>query len=113
MIAAGELKDRILLRLQTDVPNGQFGVDATFDTGVALWAKHEPVHGLAIRAGMQTGEVPTDLFFVRYSLGTRPKDLTAAHVIEWTGRRYRVIDAIDVEGAHRITRITTKDLGAI
>ena len=112
---AGELNRRILLRLQTDVPNAGFGLDPTYSAGTALWAKHEPVHSLAIRAGQQTGEAPTDFFWVRRAgtIGTRPEDLTAAHVIDWDGQRYRVLEAIDVNGARRFTRITVKLLGAI
>lgn len=113
MIAAGDLKARIVLRLQSDTPNAGFGLDPTFSAGVSLWAKAEPIHSLAMRAGMQTGEAPTHLFWVRRATGTRPEDITGSHVIEWGGRRYRVMDSIDVDGAQRITRITAKDLGAI
>lgn len=109
----GELDRPILLRLQTDVPNAGFGLDQTFSAGVALWAKHEPVHSLAIRAGMQTGEAPTDFFWVRRAAGTRPEDLTAAHVIDYDGQRYRVLEAIDADGARRFTRVTAKLLGAV
>ncbi len=111
---AGELDRRILLRLQTDVPNAGFGLDQTFSAGTALWAKHEPVHSLAIRSGMQTGEAPTDFFWVRRAAGlTQPENITAAHVIEWDGQRYRVLEAIDVNGTRRFTRVTAKLLGAI
>lgn len=110
---SGELQRRIAIKLWSDVPNGVFGIDQVFDAGIQRWAKHEPVHGIAIRAGMNTGEVPTDLFWVRYGQGSRPEDITTAHVIEWAGRRYRVLDAINVDDAQRFTRITTKDLGAI
>lgn len=110
---AGQLNRRILIRLWSDMPNVAFGIDQTFDAGITRWARREPVHGIALRAGMQTGEVPTDLFWVRHGTGTQPEDITAAHVIEWNGRRYRVMDAIDVDGAGVFTRISTKDLGAI
>ena len=112
MIGAGDLNRRIVIRPWSDVPNAAFGLDQTFATGLTRWAKHEPVHGLALRAGMQTGEAPTDLFFVRYGTGTTPHDITAAHVVEFAGRRYRVLDTIDVDGDHEFTRLTTKDLGA-
>lgn len=110
---AGQLNRRIAIKLWSDVPNVAFGIDQTFDAGIERWAKVEPVHGIAIRAGMQTGEVPTHLFWVRRSPGTRPEELTAAHVVEWQGRRYRIMDSIDVNDAGRFTRITAKDLGAI
>lgn len=109
----GELTRRVAIRKWTDVPNGAFGLNQSFDQGIVRWAKREPVHGLAIRAGMNTGEVPTDLFWVRYGTGTMPGDITQGHVIEWNGRRYRVLDTIDVEDKNQFTRISTKDLGAI
>lgn len=113
MTTIGQLNRRITLRLWSDVPNAAFGLDQTFDAGITRWAKVEPVHGLAIRAGMQTGETPTHLFFVRYGAGTKPEEVTASHVVEWQGRRYRVLDTINVEDKNEYTRITAKDLGAI
>ncbi len=110
---AGELNRRITIRLWADVPNAAFGLDQTFDPGTPRWAKVEPIHSLAIRAGQQTGEEPTHLVWVRYSPGTRPQDISASHVIEWRGRRYRVLDSIDVADAGRFTRITVKDIGVI
>lgn len=110
---AGDLNRRITLRQWADLPNAAFGLDQTFDAGRSLWAKVEPIHSLAIRAGQQTGEVPTHLVWVRYGTGTRPEDITASHVVEWRSRRYRVIDSIDVADAGRFTRLSTKDLGAI
>ncbi|MBS1198155.1 MAG: head-tail adaptor protein [Proteobacteria bacterium] len=110
---AGELNRRIVIRLRADVPNAAFGLDQTASTVRVVYAKYEPIHGLALRAGMQTGEEATDLFFVRHAEGTRPQDLTADHIIDFNGRRYRIMDSIDIGGAGRFTRITTKDLGAI
>lgn len=112
-LSIGSLNRRIQLRLWADVPNAAFGVDQTFDAGRALWARKEPIHGLTMRAGMATGEVPTDLFWVRWGQGTKPADVTVSHVIEYLGRRYRVLDAIDINDEHRFTRISAKDLGVI
>ena len=109
----GELRERILLRLWADAPNAAFGIDQTFDTGIMRWAKHEAIHGLVLRAGAQTGEAPTDLFWIRFGIGTQPHDITSNHVIEWKSRRYRVMDTIAVGRTHRFTRLTVKDLGAI
>lgn len=110
---AGDLQRRVVIRLWADVANAGFGVDQTFDQGVTRWAKVEPIYGIAVRAGMNTGEVPTHLFWVRHGAGSRPEDFTASHVIEWRGRRYRVLDAINVANADRFTRISAKDLGAL
>jgi hypothetical protein len=110
---AGDLNRRILIRVQTDVPNAQFGVDQTFDAGIWRWAKKEPIYSIAIRAGMNVPEAPTDLFWVRWATGTKPVDFTSSHVIDYAGRRYRVLDSIDVDDLHQFTRITAKDLGGI
>jgi head-tail adaptor len=110
---AGCLNRRILCRLWSDVPNGAFGLDQTFDAGVSRWAKVEPIHSLTLRADVNTGEAPTHLVWVRYGTGSKPEDFTASHVIEWRGRRYRVVDSINVDGLDRFTRLSVKDLGAI
>ena len=109
----GELNRRIAIVPWADVPNVAFGIDQTFGEPLLRWAKVEPVHSLNIRAGMQTGEVPTHLFWVRYGAGTKPADITASHVVEWAGRRYRVLGTLNVDDADVYTRIEAKDLGAI
>lgn len=108
-----DLNRRIWLRIRTDVPNASFGVDETYDVGLPRWAKKEPIRSLAIRAGQNTGEEPTDFFWVRWGTGTKPTDLTSSHVIDHAGRRYRVMDSIDIDDQNRFTRITAKDLGPI
>jgi hypothetical protein len=112
-LRAGDLTERIALRIWSDIPNSAFGIDQNFSFGQEFWCKHESVHGLNIRAGMQTGEAPTDLFFIRSGSGTKSHDITGSHVVEWRGRRYRVMDTISVGAQRNFTRITAKDLGAI
>lgn len=109
----GDLNRRIAIRLLTEVPNESFGTDQQLDVGITRWAKREPVHSLSLRAGMQTAEVPTDLFWVRYGTGTKPEDITASHVIEMAGRRYRVLGTLNVDDADVYTRIEAKDLGVV
>lgn len=107
----GELQRRITLRGWADQPDDNTSLVQMFDTGIKRWAKVEPVHGLAMRSGEQTGEVPTHLFWVRYGAGTRPEQITLGMVIDWGGQRYRIIDAINVNDAQRFTQITAKHLG--
>lgn len=107
----GELNRLVKIRLWNDVPNVAFGLDQNFDAGLQCWAKREPIHSLAMRAGFNTGEAPTDLFFVRYGTGTKPEDITASHVVELDARRFRVLDTMDVGNQRRFTRISTKDIG--
>lgn len=109
----GELNRRVLLRAWTDIPNIASGIDQTFAADVQLWAKVEPVRGLAIRAGMATGETPTHLFWLRYAAGRTAEDITTSHVFEHAGHRYRVLDAINVDDAREWVRVSTKLLGVI
>jgi len=113
MPSAGDLTRRVTLRLWTDVPNGVYGLNANYSAGVIRWAKVEPIHGLALRYSQPIGEAPTHLVWLRWGAGTQPTDITAAHVIEFDGRRLRVIDAIDLGGLRRFTRVTVKDIGGL
>lgn len=110
---AGELNRRVLLRLQSETPNFDDALDQGYSGDLERWAKVEPVHGIANRAGAQVGEMPTHFVWLRYGAGTKPEELTASHVIEHKNRRYRVIDSIDANDARRFTRISVKDLGNI
>lgn len=113
LVSAGDLDQRILLRVRSDAPDAGVGATASYTAGMALWARVEPVHGLALRAAAQVEEVPTHLVWVRAgaSIGTRVTDITQAHVIDWAGRRLRVIDAIGAGERFEFTRISATDLG--
>lgn len=108
-----ELNTRVRLHLWSDVPNREFGVDQQEDIGRCCAAKVESIYGLAIRADVNTGEQPTHLVWIRRTPDTRPEKITGNHVIEWNGRRYRVLDAIDAADQRRFTRLRVKDLGAL
>lgn len=111
MPSIGELKRRVLVRQQTDTPNGGFGLTQNYDAGVPRWAKKEPVRSLELRAGVNTGEAPTDLFWFRWGTGSKPEDFTTSHVIDHDAKRYRVLDSIDVDDARRFVRVSAKYLG--
>lgn len=76
-----------------------------------LWAHHEPVYALEMRANVQVGEQPTDLFFIRWAVERTAHDVGTNQVIEYDSRRYRIMDAIDVDGSRRYIRISAKDIG--
>lgn len=111
MIPAGKFDKRIWLRLLGEQPDGDTGVEEQELMRRQLWAKHEPVHGLVLRAGAQTSETPTDLFYIRSATGTRVEEITVEHEVLYRGHRYRVMDAIDLEGRRQVTRLSVKDLG--
>lgn len=109
----GELNRRIVIRRWTDVPNASFNVDQTFDAGINRWAKVEPIRGIASRMGVATVEEATHYFWVRYSAETTADYFSQDRVIEYRGRRFRILDAQNFQDADRFIRITAKDLGAI
>ena len=110
---SGELNRRVQIRLQPDTANAGFGHTASYSTGIASWAKKEPVRSLELRAGVNTGELPTDLFWFRWGTGTKPEDFTTSHVLEHNGTRYRVLDSIDVGDLRQFTGVSAKYLGAV
>ena len=112
-ITTEDLNRRVTLKLWSEVSDGTFGLTEQYSQATRRLAKVEPIYGLTMRQGMQTGEVPTHLFWVRYGPGTQPTDITVNHIFEWNGRRYRVLDAINVDDAQRFTRVSVKDLGNI
>ncbi len=104
----GELNRLVTIRRWQDMPNAAFGVDQTFDAGVSLWAKVEPVAGVIYYGTKQTGENVTHRFTIRYRT-----DISAEHVIEYAGNRYRIQRVSDLNGAHRFTVMEAQELGAI
>lgn len=109
----GELNRPGVLRVWTDQPNVMLGLTPNFDSGLHRWMKVDPIRGLAVRSGEQTGEQPTHFIWMRYSEVVRAELITQTHVIEVNGRRYRVIDAINFEDGREWVRVTTKDIGAV
>jgi hypothetical protein len=109
----GELNRLGRLRVWTDQPNNMFGLDQTFDAGVPRWMKLDPIRGLVVRQGEQIGEQPTHFIWLRYSDQVRADLIGQTHVVEVLGRRFRVIDAINVGDAREWVRLTTKDIGPI
>ena len=110
LLNAGQRRERIRLRIWTDIPNQAMSLDQNFDEGVALWAAVEPVRSLAMRTEMQTAERPTHLFTILQHVEMRPKDITAQHVIDWKGGRYRVMDAIGLGMPESQMQISAKYL---
>ena len=111
----GELNRRILIRTWSDVPNARFDIDQTFDPGITRWAKVEPIRAvgsIATRMGVAVSEEPTHFFWVRFGRDTPAEFFSLDRVIEYRGRRFRILDAQNAQDADRFIRITTKDLGA-
>lgn len=109
----GELNRLGKVKAWADQPNIMLSLDQTFGAGLDRWMKVDPIRGLSVRAGEQVGEQPTHFIWMRYSQQVRAELITETHVVEVNGRRFRVIDAINVGDAREFVRVTAKDIGAI
>ena len=109
----GELTRQIVIKPWSDIPNAMLAIDQTYGTPLTCWAKVQPVTGVLYWAGKQIDNEVSDIFWVRYYDGTRPEQITGQHVIEWNGRRYRVMRTTNAGDAQCFTMIEAKNLGAI
>lgn len=111
----GELDKRVTVRLRTDAPNQAFGLDERYVEPFDRWARIRPagpmVHYTSGQA--QDGEAITHFIDLRRGTKTLPELMTADRVIEHKGRRYRILRAIDMEGAGLFTSVECKDIGPI
>lgn len=111
--ATGELNRRVIIRQFSDVPNVSFGTTQIVDAGITVWAKIVPVSGALFWGTKQVGDDITHRLWIRYGTGTKPEDITGAHIVEYQGQRYRVKRTSDFEGAKTYTMIEVTLLGAI
>ncbi len=109
----GDLNRRVLLRVWTDTPNISFGVTPTEDAGITRFAKISPVSGTYNWGTKQVGDEITHRVWLRYATGTKPEDITGAHVVEHKNRRYRVKRCTNWEDSQRFTMIEVTDMGNI
>lgn len=105
---SGELRHLCTVRVWQDVPGSGTAVDQTYDAGVQAWAKITPVAGSVYHGSKQTGEAVTHRFEIRYL-----ENITAGHVIECEGLRYRVKRSSHMNGGRRFTVLEAEELTVI
>lgn len=110
---AGELDRRIIIKEQSDIPAMGAAITQNFTTVATVWAKHQPVGSAIFFGTKQIGEDVTDRFIVRRNTTINEQTVTANHVIEFSGNRYRVRRASDLEGARQYTMIEAEGLGNV
>lgn len=108
-----EFDKRVLVRRWQDVPDAGFGIEQTFDAGVRLWAKVDPVSSGIFFGSQQLEQAVTHRFTVRRSSQITEATITAEHVVEYAGQRYRVKRTIALEGRRERVALDTELLGAI
>ncbi|WP_339506409.1 phage head closure protein [Pseudomonas sp. EA_15y_Pfl1_P102] len=105
--SAGELDRRITLRLRSDTPAPDLGLDSLFTDQKRRWAKIEPVGTAVYANGVQT-EVKITHRVILYYL----KGMSDAHEVVHGGSIYRVKRVADMNGTRRYTLLEVEELGA-
>lgn len=111
--ASGELNRRIKILAIKDIPAMGAGVTQEYTLMTEVWAKHQPVGGAIFFGTKQVGDDLTDRFFVRRSTIVDERTVTANHVIEMSGVRYRVKRASPWESKRDFLMIETEALGDV
>ncbi len=106
--SAGELDRRITLRLRSDIPAPDQGLDSLFTDQKKRWAKIEPVGTAVYAAGVQTDVKITHRVIFYYLKG-----MSEAHEVVHGATIYRVRRVADMNGSRRFTLLEVEELGAV
>ena len=104
--SAGELDRRITLRLRTDIPALDQGLDSLFTDQKRRWAKIEPV-GTAVYAN----GVQTDMKITHRVTFYFLKGMSESHEVVHGATVYRVRRVADMNGKRRFTLLEVEELG--
>lgn len=104
--SAGELDRRITLRLRSDTPAPDLGLDSLFTDQKRRWAKIEPVGTAVYANGIQTDVKITHRVILYYLKG-----MSDAHEVVHGGSIYRVKRVADMNGTRRFTLLEVEELG--
>lgn len=102
----GELGTRAVIARWRDVPMDGSATASSYDPVATVWAKVEAVGGAIYLGSIQVGDTITHRITIR-----RRTDVTARHVIEAKGRRYRVRRATDLQ--ERFTVLDCEEEGTV
>ncbi|MBK3431410.1 phage head closure protein [Pseudomonas fluorescens] len=105
--SAGELDRRITLRLRSDIPSDDLGLDSLFTDQKKRWAKIQPVGTAVYANGIQTDVKITHRVIFYYLKG-----MSDSHEVVHGGSIYRVRRVADMNGTRRFTVLEVEELGA-
>ena len=94
----GQLHHRVSIFTWRDVPSGVASVTPEFTPFAECWARLEPVGEMILQGSINAGQAVTHRMIVRHR-----RDLTARHVVEYDGQRYRIRRITDLSGERRFT----------
>lgn len=109
----GELDRRIAIRSKQDMPAMSGGIDAVYETVATVWGRIEPVGGAIFFGTQQLGDAVTDRMFIRRSSNLNERTITAEHVCEAGGLRYRVKRASALGGGREFVMLEVECLGHV
>ena len=104
--SAGELNRRITLRLRTDIPALDQGLDSLFTDQKRRWAKIEPVGTAVYANGVQTDMKVTHRVTFYYLKG-----MSESHEVLHGTTIFRVRRVADMNGNRRFTLLEVEELG--
>ncbi|UVM48344.1 phage head closure protein [Pseudomonas sp. B21-015] len=104
--SAGELDRRITIRLRTDIPAPDQGLDSVFTEQKKRWAKIEPVGTAVYANGVQTDVKITHRVIFYYLKG-----MSDAHEVLHGSIIYRVCRVADMNGTRRYTLLEVEEQG--
>lgn len=112
---AGSFDRRVLIRKRTDQPTMGSSLTEIYTAGVQAWARLKPVGNATFFGTQQVGESVTHSFVVRRrdEDGISAYTITADHVIDCEGYRYRVKRCDDLHGERHTLLIQCELLGEI
>lgn len=109
----GAMDKLVKVRAWQDVPDGEAGIDQTYDVGVEAWARILPV-GSALFYGTEQVETTITHRLATWRTSQLNGDVIGGnHVVDHAGMRYRVRRAADLNGARAFVLLDLEQLGAI
>lgn len=104
--SAGELNRRITIRLRSDQPAPDNGIDSVFTDEKRRWASIVPVGAAAYSASVQLEAKVTHRITLRFLDGIKDD-----HEVVHGSKIYRVRRVADLNGTHRFTVLEVEALG--
>lgn len=110
--AIGELDRLVTLKAWEDVPSG-LTLAQQFDGPQQVWASLLPVGTALFYGGQQVGQDVTHRLITWRTPTVHALAITARHVAEYEGVRYRVRRATDMNGERAFVVLDLEQLGVI
>lgn len=112
-IPAGEFRHFVMIRGISETPNDENSLDQQYDAGRAAFAQITPIGNGIFYETVQTDDSVTHRILVNRRPDLTEVSVTANHVVEYEGLRYRISRVSDYKGARRYVMMECECLGVI